>query len=309
MAFSLKLCASVSGLLCFYLAYILIILKSDGYSAVSTWSWSKVFLPCGSATMFFFFLWACVNYLSSSSKGIIVDPSVGFSYTRDAARKFLHRVDVANVVLYHEMRVFRDVVLLVVYSALIAFSVLVTYTPCTGCHTPFKMFSIGAAVTYGLRLLWLFLAIPAYLGWIKTMTSELRRYQQSPDDDRLFFRVVPQLAHGSAFTFCSFFLPFSFCACTVILAALAGVWLLQGDCRHICPRQYATYEYLLAAVFVVEGCYFLSFVILRYLRRVMAAEAIGNLMDGLNALIQSWNEDEDEETGSSSSARKRVDTK
>jgi len=290
-----KLCAGVSSLLILYLLFILVVLKSDGYTSVARWPWGSILLPLLSVCAFFVGIWVLIHYFFSFQLPALdrllrskLDDG-GLSAIRDQARKFLLRVDTQTLMLYYEAHAFRAFMLMLLYAIFIGLAALVSRTPCHGCNTPYHLLSYGAITCYGLRFLLVFISSQIENRRTKLLMSELRHFQSSCDEERFFRRALPDLkGHSTGFNFFSVI----FFVSTLLFAALGVAWIVEGDCKHICPRQVDSNKNYFYGLSVFELAYLASAVVDRYLCRTMGVEAVDFI---INSLLQLYKRADDGE--------------
>eukprot|EP00456_Euglypha_rotunda_P032397 TRINITY_DN25110_c0_g1_i4.p1 TRINITY_DN25110_c0_g1~~TRINITY_DN25110_c0_g1_i4.p1 ORF type:complete len:220 (+),score=8.99 TRINITY_DN25110_c0_g1_i4:102-761(+) len=180
------LCATVAILL-FYVLFILVILKEDGRTSVSTWPWRRVITVPLIGCFFGAFCFLCIHYISIGTLTTDTEWIVrsGFSgpvrfnsgkrkekkatderillqqsdYTSrpmlleipDDINSFLHSIDVSWLELFHEICVFRSFLLIICYIFFTLFAASIIIIPCTSCNAPYHALAIALCSSYGVR--------------------------------------------------------------------------------------------------------------------------------------------------------------
>lgn len=215
----LRILSSVLAALSFQVMFILALLKMDGHTSVVNWSWKVVLIPAGSAFVFFLALYCMIHYFTRHT---------AFTYTSDAAASYLLGIRTIDIDGYHQVWVFRDVLLITGYALLCSFGIGIATLSCTKCNTPYSLLSIGGALLYFLRIIHtIYLQIE---GWkrLRLMILEIGKFHEFLDQTRLFNFVLPDL-HQKNKLIQKWISCFLFMA-IVLLGGLGSIWVANKNC-------------------------------------------------------------------------------
>jgi hypothetical protein len=215
----LRILSSVFAALSFCVFFTLSCLKMDGHSAVARWTWQQIAIPPLSAVLFFMAIYCVIHYYTRHA---------AFTYTSDAAASYLLGIRTRDLDSYHQIWVFRDLLLCSGYIVLCTLGIFLALLTCHSCNTPYSLLSIGSASLYFLRIIH-----TVYLqleGWkrLRLMIVEVNKFQEFLDQHRLFNFVLPDLyaknKEAQRWVACFLFLAI------VILAALGSIWISNKNC-------------------------------------------------------------------------------
>jgi hypothetical protein len=275
----MKLTALLLGGVALELMIIFIILKADHSTAVDSWSWIYLLaIPLALAAVCAA-AWLAIDYFVTLAADFPhVDP--------DHARDFLknrRRVNVYGIADYSETWVFRAGVLLICYIFMIVYGVLVYVTPCANCNTPYGMLALGVTLCYGGRAIILCYDLVMHFAHFKTITKEVFKYQHEFDkvgETRMFQQVVPDLYWPSTWSW-GILIDGGIFLTTVLFAVLGTMWIRGHECALRCVRTFHYCQYFLLAMYVLEGLYVVTALLLRFYQRSSGVEALQVLFNQL----------------------------
>lgn len=252
---------------------VIMVMKIDGKTSVADWSWFRICLAPCAIILGFACLWMTIHYFSW--------PSVSSDQTIDVDRTFLqHAVSAKSIEAYHEIKTFRDLLLLGLYTLIMVYCGIIYNTPCESCNTPYKMLSLGCALTYGLRSLYVLFFL--YFDWyrLRLMSSEIRRYQHSPKENerRLFQQAFCDIHRDGDWRY-AVVIHAILVVSTLILAFFGTLWIENGDCMQICGKQYYSYKYLLVCLYCGEAFFIISLLLQAYLHRTKGVADVESIID------------------------------
>jgi len=240
-------------------------LKYDGFTGAASIPWSLVVIPGLAVAFAMLVIWTSVHYVNAGS-------DLDVRWTNDIVRATLTNLSSDDIEVYHERYLFRDVMLIVAFVMTTAYAGLVNSSVCgKACKVPFKMFSTVLLVTNVIRLLAVLLRSYFEYHRLRQLATELRYYKSWRDETRFRERVVPMLTLRFGFNFYSV-IEGAFFIATIILLALATIWVETGACEDTCPKTYQLTKYLVLAVYAFETSYLLSVLALVYFRRTSGLE-------------------------------------
>jgi len=266
-----RLLSSVLSALSFAAFIVLVLLKVDGHSGVKYWSWQLVCAPPLGACVLFFGIYCAIRYATRHAP---------FTYTSDAAATYLLAIKTTEMDEFHQVWVFRDVLVGLSFALLGGYGIAMSLSPCkSSCNTPYSLLSIGGACLYFLRLFHMFRIQGVEWNRLRLLVREVAFFQEFLDQNRLFHQVLPDL-HESSKSTQAWMSVFLFLA-SAILAALGSVWVINRNCFSNCPATYLSAKYFLYGMVMSEFLYLASEMYLVYARRVSGVEAIEGLIDRL----------------------------
>jgi len=298
--------------------FILVILKEDGHSVVSTFSWRRIITVPLFGTFFCLICFLCLHFYSLGlnllDADLIFQPipikgkdkkdfggskraeevaALGGHFYDDMG-KWLRSLDTVQLELYHEVYVFRAILLIAIYGFYVTYSAFLIQIPCHHCDTPYRMMGIALVITYGVRILcclWNFYFDFYHYG---LMATEVAVLKQSYGDYRFFRKAAFDLYRTSGITV-SGILTASMFAITLAFALLNTLWIGQHLCESSCPRVFSAYKYLQVALFILEVSYVVSVFIMMYLRRSFGVEGVEKIVE----LVVGKAQDEQDESSPS----------
>jgi len=289
---AVKLLALLTGALSLELMIIFIILKLDGRTAVHHWSWMLLIVIPLATTAACALIWLTVHYVSTLAEN-------QQDATKVDKKEYLRNRSYVNVLAvdtYSETSVFRDALLVFCYLALLSYGVVAYTTPCTSCNTPYKILSIAVTLCYGIRIFLLGYTCTLKYAYFKVVTKEVFAYQSGFDqvgESRMFNDVLPDLGWpkddedggcGSrGWWWWVTRIDFGIFLMTVLFAVVGTLWIVSNECALKCNRLFHYCQYLLLGMYVVEGLYIVTALLLRYYKRSSGVESLQNLF---NYLIQ-----------------------
>ncbi len=191
----------------------------------------------------------------------------------DTVRRTLAEVPAENIETFHERYMFRDVMMLFVYTVSMIYASLINATKCPRCDVPLSMFSTAVIVVSVFR--GALLLLRAYFDFhrFRELANELRHYKSWREENRLREYVVPALANRFQLN------PYSiaelvFFIVSVFFLGLATVWVETGACIHTCSKGYHLTKHLVVTLYVFETAYMLSVVGMYYFRRSLGVERL-----------------------------------
>jgi len=199
-------------------------------------------------------------------------------------------LEIENLELYHEIVIFRSLLLIFTYGFYVTYSAFLIRIPCNHCDTPYRMMAIALVSTYGIRIFCLLWNLFFNFHFYRLMTTEVDMLKHSTSDYRFFFKVVPDLSRNGSLSV-STGIELAMFMITLAFALLNTLWIAQDLCEKSCPRIFHAYEYLQVALYLLEVSYVISVLILRYLKRTLGIEGIEKIID----LVIGKEEDEEEE--------------
>lgn len=263
-----RILSSVMAALCFCVFFTLSCLKMDGHSAVGRWSWLHITIAPLSTMLVCIIIYCAIHYYTRHA---------AFTYTSDAAASYLLGIRTKDLDSYHQIWVFRDILLSFGYLVLCLLGLFLALQTCQSCNTPYSLVSIGAALIYFLRILHtVYLQLDGYKR-IRLMIYEVGKFQEFLDQQRLFQFVLPDLYSKNKDTqkWLACFLWLSL----VILAILGSIWIGNKNCQMSCPGTFLNTKYLLYGIYGLEFFWLLSEFYLIYLQRLSGLENIEGLID------------------------------
>jgi len=278
---AVKLLALLAGALSIELLIIFIILKVDGRTGVAHWSWTLLLvIPLGAAAVCAL-VWLTVHYVSTLADNLqSVDNLDPKEYLRNRSY-----VNVFHIDNYSEASVFRESLLVICYLAFFSYGVVVYTTSCSGCNTPYKMMSIGVTICYGFRLILLGYMCTLKYAHFRVITKEVFAYQHGFDqvgESRMFNEVIPDLYWPkNEWWWWITRIDFGVFLITVMFAVIGTLWIASNECALKCNRLFHYCQYLLVGMYVVEGLYIVTALLLRFYKRSSGVEAIQNLFNQL----------------------------
>jgi len=246
------------------LMLVFVILKLDQRTKIQQLSWAQVIgLPSGVAG-FFLVVYLIIHFLS-----------VGANESERVASanpvELLKEVDVENIEGYHQARMFRDLLLLFAFGLLTAYGLIIRMTPCQHCHTPFALLSTGVTVCYCVRILLLLYHMFHYFKRYNIMASEISTYQHYNDERRLIDGAMADLSRVEEWPYCNV-VDLSVFVANLMLALMATVWIENNDCALRCARLFDYSKFLLVGLYVTEGLFMFSVLVIQYYHRVSGVE-------------------------------------
>jgi len=187
--------------------------------------------------------------------------------------ELLKEVSVENIESYHETQVFRDIILLFLYIIFGFFGLTIYMTPCHRCNTPYPLLAIGIMVTYAIRALVKAYNLPFFYHRFNILAREVFNYQLYFDERRLQQDSVKDVYMTGSWNIAALIDLFFF-MCSIILASLGTVWVSNNECAVRCIRLFHYSKYLLGGMYVLEGFYCMTVLILRYYQRVLGVERV-----------------------------------
>jgi hypothetical protein len=151
-----------------------------------------------------------------------------FTYTSDAASSHLLGLLVSEIDRYHQLWVFRDLLLGLAFFLMAVGGLLLALLPCTGCNTPYSLVSVGSGLLYFFRLLYLVQMQLSGFPRLRLMMSEVGLFQEFLDQRRLFDHVLPDLYAANRANQ-GWIMTFLFAA-EVVLAGLGTIWVVNANC-------------------------------------------------------------------------------
>jgi len=248
---------------------------------VSAWSWTLLLVVpvvvAGASAL----IWLGIHYFSTLAAE---QQDVEEINPRDFLKN-RRVVNVYSIENYSEAYCFRDITLFLCYSFFAVYAVLVALTPCSGCNTPYKVVAVGATVCYVMRIALLWYHLVYFYSHFKTLTKELFAYQHGFDkvgESRMFNAVIPDLYWPNGWWWSAMIDAGAFVT-TLALAVLGSIWVSSNECALGCTRLFNYSQYLVVGVFVLEGVYIVSSLLLRFYRRASGVEAIQDLINHIVA--------------------------
>jgi hypothetical protein len=248
---------------------VLIILKADTHTdtPVHRWTWKLVLLP-GSVV-----LSLCVGtYLFTTFFAALenVDPD-----DEEYQVTVFKAVRVDGLRVFHEGETFRDVLLMMGYVVLASYAAFIAQTGCRiECNSPYGLMGVAFAVLYALRFCFVFVHTYYNFYRMKVMVNETIHFQETFNEKRLFSKALPDMtANGCAGLYHHWSAVIFFC-CITMVALLGTVWIENGLCQTSCTKQFHCYKYLLTCVYLIEGFYIFTVLVVRYCRRTSGLEAL-----------------------------------
>lgn len=250
-----KMMLGAAGLLSTLAFLVLLVMKLDaearGQSSGFSLDWREVFLPFAAACTVGF-LWMLIHYCASAPlTGGTLKGHGGQFYYNLLMQLLVNKLRSSSIVSLNQSKVLRDMLAIVAYVLIATYSFMAAHLKCDGCDVPYSMLSIGFLVVYALRII-----LTCYTGFysyhrLKDMAEEVRIYQESLDQPRLFDFSVPTLYKSGQRVY-SLAMDFFLWLCIVTFAVFGTMWVQAGSCESTCAATFHIYEWLLIAVYATE---------------------------------------------------------
>jgi len=268
-----KMCSIIMAGLSFETLVVFIILKLDGFTVLNHLDWIKLVVIPFVIAMTCVIIYMLIHFFSDGAENVdkahILHPP-----------QVLQEQDPSLIENYNELHVFRDILLFCLYLLFIVYGLLIYFTPCASCNTPYPMLSLGVVVTYALRVLVLIYHFRVYYVRYNLMAFEIANYQTLSDDNRFFNQALPDL-HVSDDWSISYILDIAMFLFTILLALLGTVWVANNECAVRCVKLFHYSKYLLAGMYVFEAFYLVSCLMLRFYVRTSGVETMQTLFHRL----------------------------
>lgn len=276
-----KVGLGAAGLVSTLAFLVLLVMKLDadarGQSAPFALDWREVFLPLATAGLVGF-LWMLIHYCSSApvTGGTLKGAGAQFYYNL-LMQLLVNKLRSSSVVGLNQAKVLRDVLVVVAYLLIVGYSFMASHLSCNGCDVPYSMLSIGFLVVYFFRII-----LTMYSGFysfhrLKDMAEEVRIYQESLDQPRLFDFTVPAMYKSGQRMHLVAMDAFLW-MCIVAFATLGSLWVHGGKCESTCAATFHIYEWLLIAVFATEFASLAAEFSFMYFSRVAHIEGFDTLV-------------------------------
>jgi len=278
---AVKLLALLTGALSLELMIIFIILKVDGRTAVQQWSWMLLIVIPLAITAACALIWLVVHYISTLAEN-------QQDLTSLDAKEYLRNRSFVNVFAidnYSETSVFRDGLLLFCYLALFTYGIVVYTAQCASCNTPYKILSISVTLCYGFRIILLGYTCTMKYAYFKVITKEVFAYQHGFDqvgESRMFNEVVPDLGWPrDEWWWWIIRIDFGLFLTTIMFSVIGTMWIISNECASKCRLLFHYCQYLLLGMYVAEGLFIVTALLLRYYKRSSGVESLQNLFNYL----------------------------
>lgn len=278
----LRVASAILSFLCFQCLFVFIVLKLDSTNTGKTGGgiykldWGVIIGPWLGGCAFFAACYMAISYFTKT---------LAMTHNVDAAASFLFAINIQSVDEYHELWIFRDLLLLLSFFILCMYGLFISLISCPSCQTPYKLFSAGCAVLYLLRMVHL-VWYHTYAGGtgafkrLRLLCNEIKRFQEFFEGRRLFTQVFPDITWQSTQNSSNLFV-YVVWSSTCLLCFLAFIWIVNKNCWNICPATYLCTKYLLYAVCCLEFCFVFSEGILMYYHRDCGLESVETLINRL----------------------------
>jgi hypothetical protein len=270
----LELTFSSLAIVCFLGFIVVMIIRIDadmrGGGDKPKLEWWHVFASLGGSAAFFI-LWVITYYFSRKPTAPVVTGTGGqvlYDLLSSLLVSDLNTKQIENV---NEATMLASVLQFVLYAVIMTYCGMAWIWGCSGCEVPYAMISGGLLILYFLRTIMLLVNGSKSYEYYSTMAAEVRYYQESMDQNRLFDSAVRSLHLMSNRTVAMLVDSLLWLA-VVALAVLGSVWSFSDTCQTRCPTTFHINQFVLLSVYVTEGGVLLSYFAMSFYERLNGIE-------------------------------------